>query len=77
MNMMMREWCRILREDGVKVHCISPGFLATGLGGDQERNKQMGGLDPMIGANFVREVVEGSRDGDVGKVIRRDNIQPW
>src|ERR1700731_3012520 len=34
MNMMMREWYRMLKEDGVKVWCVSPGFLATGLGGN-------------------------------------------
>jgi len=33
LNMMMREWTRILKNDGVKVWCISPGFLATGLAG--------------------------------------------
>jgi NAD(P)-dependent dehydrogenase (short-subunit alcohol dehydrogenase family) len=33
LNMLMREWYRILKNDGVKVWCISPGFLATGLGG--------------------------------------------
>ena len=32
LNMMMRQWHRILKQDGVKVWCISPGFLATGLG---------------------------------------------
>lgn len=32
LNMMVREWHRILKEDGVKVFNISPGFLATGLG---------------------------------------------
>ncbi|RFU26586.1 hypothetical protein B7463_g9754, partial [Scytalidium lignicola] len=67
MNMVMREWTRILKEDGVKVWAVSPGFLATGLGGDQEKNKRMGALDPVIGADFVRDVVEGARDGDVGK----------
>jgi NAD(P)-dependent dehydrogenase (short-subunit alcohol dehydrogenase family) len=33
LNMVMREWTRILRNDGVKVWAVSPGFLATGLGG--------------------------------------------
>lgn len=33
LNMMMREWHRLLRNDGVKMWCVSPGFLATGLGG--------------------------------------------
>ena len=33
----------MLHEDGVKVWCVSPGFLATGLGGAAENNKVMGG----------------------------------
>ena len=33
LNMAVREWDRILRNDGVKVWAVSPGFLATGLGG--------------------------------------------
>lgn len=33
LNMLMREWARILKNDGVKVWSISPGFLATGLAG--------------------------------------------
>ena len=77
MNMMMREWCRILKEDGVKVWCISPGFLATGLGGNQEANKKMGAGDPEVAGEFVLNVLEGHRDGDIGKVILRDSVQPW
>ena len=78
LNMLMREWERILREDGVKVWCVSPGFLATGLAGvGAEKLKQMGALDPQIGADFARSVVEGERDGDAGKIVRKDMIQPW
>ncbi|OCK79146.1 putative short chain dehydrogenase [Lepidopterella palustris CBS 459.81] len=77
MNMMMREWYRMLKEDGVKVWCVSPGFLATGLGGNQEANKNMGAGDPAEAGNFVKSVLEGYRDGDVGKVILRDGVQPW
>ncbi|KAJ5707207.1 hypothetical protein N7488_007008 [Penicillium malachiteum] len=77
MNMMMREWTRILEHDGVKTFCVSPGFLATGLGGNQERSREMGAIDPAIGAEFIREVVEGFRDKDKGMVVRRDGIQPW
>lgn len=77
MNMMMREWHRALHEDGVKVWCVSPGFLATGLGAGQEFNKGMGGGDPAAGANLVRSVLEGDRDEDVGKVVTRDGVQAW
>lgn len=42
LNMMMREWARVLRNDGVKVWCVSPGFLATGLAGvGAEKLKQV------------------------------------
>lgn len=77
MNMMMREWVRLLKEDGVKSWCVSPGLLATGLGGDPEKLKQMGALDPSIGANVVKDVVEGARDQDVGMAVRKAGIQPW
>lgn len=31
-NMMMADWHRFLKNDGVKVWSIAPGLLATGLG---------------------------------------------
>jgi len=76
--MMMRQWHRILLNDGVKVWAIAPGFLATGLGGiGREQLLKMGALEPSEGGNFIRDVVEGKRDQDVGKVIWAKGIQPW
>ena len=78
MNMMMREWNRILKEDGVKTWCISPGFLATGLGLGAEATKKMGAQDPASGGKFVRDVVEGARDSEVGNVVHvGGGVQPW
>ncbi|ETS73016.1 hypothetical protein PFICI_15191 [Pestalotiopsis fici W106-1] len=78
LNMLMREWRRLLLNDGVKVWAISPGFLATGLtGAGAEKLKQMGALEPSVGGEFVRDVVQGKRDEYMGKVIRRNEIQPW
>lgn len=77
MNMLMREWHKTLHEDGVKVFAISPGFLATGLGGNPEMIKKMGAGNPEIAGPFIRAVIEGERDGDVGKAITKDGIQPW
>lgn len=79
MAMMMRECCRLLRDDGVKVFCLSPGFLASGLGGaGAEKLKQMGAEDVSLGGQFIRDVVEGGRDEQVGVVIRRGAlVQPW
>ncbi|KAL5584156.1 hypothetical protein FOVSG1_015507 [Fusarium oxysporum f. sp. vasinfectum] len=77
MNMMMREWFRLLGEDGVKVWAISPGYLATGLGVGQEQNKTQGAIDPSIGAAIVKDVLEGVRDKEVGKVVLKQGVQPW
>lgn len=74
----MREWHRVLRNDGVKVFAISPGFLATGLNGiGAEKLKALGALDPSEGGKFTRDVIEGKRDEDAGKVVRAGGVQPW
>ncbi|KAF5989593.1 short-chain alcohol dehydrogenases/reductase [Fusarium bulbicola] len=76
-NVRIREWFRLLGQDGVKVWAISPGYLATGLGVGQEQNKTQGAIDPSIGAAIVRDDLEGVRDKDVGKVVSRQGVQPW
>ena len=53
LNMMMVEWHRILKNDGVKVWSIAPGLLVTGLGGNREALKALGAGDPSIG-EFLR-----------------------
>lgn len=78
LNMMMREWHRILKNDGVKVFAVSPGFLATGLGmGNPEAMAKMGAQDPNVAAEIFRGVLEGQRDADVGRFLLKDGIQPW
>jgi NAD(P)-dependent dehydrogenase (short-subunit alcohol dehydrogenase family) len=77
LNMMARQWERTLREDGVKIFIISPGFLATNLALSPEKLREMGAGDPSLGGIFIKDVVEGKRDSDVGKAIRSNMIQPW
>ena len=78
LNMLMLFWAKTLHADGVKVFCVSPGFLATGLGGmGADLLKKAGAGDPSIGGEFIRDVVEGKRDEDAGKVIDRTGVQPW
>lgn len=79
LNMLMRQWVRILKNDGVKVWAISPGFLATGLGGvGKEQLLKMGALEPSVGGEFIRDVVQGKRDQHTGKIIRNHGmIQAW
>ncbi|KAF1980149.1 NAD(P)-binding protein [Bimuria novae-zelandiae CBS 107.79] len=78
LNMLMLEWQRFLKVDGVKVFCISPGFLATNLAGiGAEKLRQMGAGDPSLGGALIKHVVEGKRDADAGKVINAQGVQPW
>ncbi|KAF9694230.1 hypothetical protein EKO04_007774 [Ascochyta lentis] len=78
LNMMMLDWVRALEPDGVRVFGISPGFLATGLGGmGPEFMRRIGAGEPRLGGEVIRDVVQGKRDGDAGKVVNRDGVQPW
>lgn len=78
LNMVMVTWQTILKDDNVKVWCINPGLLATNLGGSKSRLEKMGAGDPSIGGNLMRQVIEGERDADVGKVVcRNGGVQPW
>ena len=75
--MLMREWYRWLKDDGVKVWAILPGFLATRLGGNPNASWRMGVLDPSVTRPFTSCVIEGQWDADVSFVINQDWIQPW
>ena len=77
LNMLMLDWNHKLKEDGVKVWGVGPGFLATNLGGVPEKAKEMGAGHPSIGGKLIRTVVEGERDADVGKLVNKDGISPW
>lgn len=70
----------MLLKDGVRVWAVAPGFLATGLGGDPELLKRLGAGEPSLGGKALCGVVEGKRDGDVGRVVREygdERVQPW
>lgn len=77
LNMVMLSWHHLLKEDGVKVWCISPGFLATALVGNLEMMKKAGAEHPSVGGELVKKVIEGERNGDVGKVVGQRGVQAW
>lgn len=74
LNMLMLDWSHKLKEDGVKVWGVGPGFLATNLGHIPEKAKAMGAGHPSIGATLLKKVVEGERDADVGKIVLKDGL---
>lgn len=76
--MMIREWKRVLKNDGVKVFTLDPGLLATGLGGvGEDKLKAMGAADPIEGGRFVLSVMSGERDEDEDKMINSGGTVPW
>lgn len=77
LNMLMLDWHHKLKEDGVKVWCIGPGFLETDLGNGRESVKQKGAGHPSIGGRLIKSVAEGERDADVGKYITKDGVSPF
>ncbi|KAM0324656.1 hypothetical protein ACHAQA_008047 [Verticillium albo-atrum] len=77
LNMLMLSWHHILREDNVKVWCVMPGYLITGLGADAESMKEHGAAGPEVGGELIRAVVEGERDGDAGRIVAPEGVQSW
>lgn len=74
LNMVMFDWSHKLKADGVKVWGVGPGFLATNLGGMRDKVEAMGGGHPNEGALVYKDVVEGKRDSEAGKVIDKDGL---
>ncbi|KAF9891000.1 hypothetical protein FE257_005257 [Aspergillus nanangensis] len=77
LNMLILDWSHKLKADGVKVFGAGPGFLATGLGGKPGLAEKMGAKHPSIGGQFLRTVVEGERDEDVGRLVEKGGITPF
>ncbi|KAF0325004.1 short-chain dehydrogenase [Colletotrichum asianum] len=77
LNMLVLAWHWTLRADGVMVWGVSPGQLATNLGGDPGLLKKLGAGDPSLGGQLVRKVLEGERDADAGRIVNRTGVQSW
>ncbi|WVW84205.1 hypothetical protein I302_106235 [Kwoniella bestiolae CBS 10118] len=80
--MLMRDWAKTLKNDGVKVWAINPGLVATNLGGDKEFLESIGAGDPARSGGLIRDVIEGGRDGEVGRMVALEDdifggVVPW
>ena len=64
-------------KDRVKVFGVCPGFLATDFAGPANEMRKMGAIEADEGAKVVRQVVEGERDADVGRVVAAAGTRPW
>ncbi|KAL1877498.1 hypothetical protein Daus18300_002485 [Diaporthe australafricana] len=77
LNMIMLSWHWVLKEDGVMVWAVSPGFLATGLGGQRASMARRGAAPASAGGELTATFIEGGKDADVGKVVGESGIQPF
>ncbi|OAQ96335.1 hypothetical protein LLEC1_01049 [Akanthomyces lecanii] len=79
LSMLMLDWRWKLREDGVRVFSVSPGFCVTGLGNQGDDKMAAMGADRTAaqGAATIMSVAEGHRDDDIGQIIKDDGIVPW
>lgn len=78
LDMIARDWARVLKEDGVKVHIIDPGLTATKFaGGTPERATSMGAHHPSIPAKLMAEVIEGQHDDHQGVLLSLVGVRGW
>lgn len=64
---------------GVKVWCFKPGYVAANSSGDHAGDSDVGrgAEDAMVSARGLVDVVEGRRDGDVGRFVEAVGVIPW
>ena len=78
LNMVAADWRLELRNDGFKVHVVSPGFVLTSLGGiDADTQKDWGAGDAADSGQFVRDVIAGNRDAEQDLLIDVKGAVPY
>jgi NAD(P)-dependent dehydrogenase (short-subunit alcohol dehydrogenase family) len=82
LNMLSAHQYTVMKEFGGIAFSYCPGRVATNLDGgadmSEEERKEAGMDTPEFSAKNLVEVVDGKRDGEVGKFIASRNVQhPW
>ena len=75
--MIVVQQSKSLGKEGVRVWAVNPGWRATNLSGNAEAAAKRGALDPEGGALVIVDVVEGRKDGDVGKHVDENGGLDW
>ncbi|KAI1363696.1 NAD(P)-binding protein [Xylaria arbuscula] len=68
-----------LKDDGVKVHALDPGWAATEFGGgDPTVTRELGAVDPKVSGHACRGIIEGERDHESNVIVSINNqTYPW
>lgn len=53
--------------------------MVSNLRGEAEEERSAGGAagDPEVSGQTILQIIEGERDGDVGKFVHKDGVYPW
>lgn len=79
LNMLTLQHSKVLGEQGVKVFAVCPGLVESGLRGQEEEERTMGGKagSPEVSGQTILKIVQGDRDADKGKFVHKDGVYPW
>ncbi|KAF2266530.1 short chain dehydrogenase [Lojkania enalia] len=80
LNMMSTCQAFEFKEWGAKVWAYCPGYVVTDLTGKEDRENRIarGAESSETSAQGILEIIEGKRDGEVNKFVRRYGLQyPW
>ncbi|KAF4415771.1 hypothetical protein F53441_14600 [Fusarium austroafricanum] len=77
LNMLMTMYSIRLKPEGFLVFGADPGLVATNFTHDVGSLRKRGAVEPAEGGERVARVVRGDKDGDVGKVLGADGVNPW
>ncbi|KAJ4397902.1 hypothetical protein N0V91_010593 [Didymella pomorum] len=58
--------------EGVMVWSFCPGYVVTDLGGDRKMKEDLGVDSSETSARGIVEIVQGKRDGEVGRFVERE-----
>lgn len=79
LGMLTIEHAKELGPLGIKVFLVCPGLVESNLRGPDNNARTAGGKaqSPETSARFVKDVICGKRDRDVGLFVHQDGIWPW
>ncbi|PKS09633.1 hypothetical protein jhhlp_004252 [Lomentospora prolificans] len=79
LNMVMLNEMKFHGSPTFKCFCVCPGLVVSNLRGTGELERSAWGraADPDVSGQTLLAIVEGKRDGDVGKVLHKDGVYPW
>ncbi|KAI9698108.1 MAG: hypothetical protein M1820_007616 [Bogoriella megaspora] len=79
LNAWVVQDAREMAEKGVKVFAFCPGLVRSNLRGTTEDQVSSGGYagDPDESGRAVLKIIQGDRDGDVGKFVHKDGVYDW